>query len=596
VSDVVLVLLGPLVVPECRRALARGWLILARFAAGGLLAFAVVSLLYLWWFGATFFAFFSPADLIRWTLWTSVMVLVAVAVLMVPAVLAGSLAGERERGVLQLLLTTAVTSREIVCGRLVGKLCQVGMVLLAGLPLLALLAAWSGLSFAALWTFVLLLACVSIGEGGVSLLASVVSRRGRDALFGVYVIVLILYLSPLLDRLGLPAAAVPWLAMINPFFSMDRFVEHQELAPALVTSAIWLVLGAAGTAIASARLRASCLMNMETARKKKRRGSVPPVGDRPMIWKELFIERVGTLGRVGRWLGVLITVLVGGVSLGFAAVAGWSLFWRTDLARFDWATMELASFLQETGFLLALLLEFGIGLRAAVSIASERDRGAWDALLVTPLEPGEIVRAKLYGSLNALRWIAGAMILAWTLGLMLGSVRGGEYARWMTGIFTGGTFMAAMGVRCSLAMPSAARAMASVILRWFVTQIGVAVAALSINLLVVGLCLSIWMSAMELGWIPPNAPPTTFFLMSWSLGWTITTNVVLLIITMLVVADTRLRFDRIAGRMAGGPVQSRVDEFLYGHALQPVFLPARKSRKKSSIETPVKPEPVAELT
>ncbi len=247
-----LVLLGPLVVPECRRAGARGWLILARSLAGALLALDVVSLLYFWWFSVQFGLPLTLSAIVGAALWTGVMVLVTIAVLMVPAVLAGSLAGERERGVLQLLLTTAVSPREIVVGRLIGKLSQVGMVLLAGVPFVALLAAWSGLSFAALLTMVLLLACVAIGEGGLSLLASVVARRGRNALFAVYVAILILYLSPLLDRLGLPASVVSWLAVINPFFSMNRFVGFQELTPAVATSAIWFVLGVAGAAVASA--------------------------------------------------------------------------------------------------------------------------------------------------------------------------------------------------------------------------------------------------------------------------------------------------------------------------------------------------------
>ena len=68
------------------------------------------------------------------------------------------------------------------------------------------------------------------------------------------------------------------------------------------------------------------------------------------------------------------------------------------------------------------LLQWAVGLRAAVSIASERERGTWDALLMSPLEPGEIVRAKLFGSLYALRWMVGAMILAWTLAVVVGAV------------------------------------------------------------------------------------------------------------------------------------------------------------------------------
>jgi hypothetical protein len=494
------------------------------------------------------------------------------------------------------LLTTAATPREIVVGRLIGKLSQVGMVLLAGMPLVALLAAWNGLGIESVAAIVLLLASVAIGEGGMSVLASIVSRRGRDALFAVYVCVLILYLSPFLDRLGLPAPLAAALATVNPFFSLSRLIEAQELTPALLTSAIWFPLGAACVALASARLRPSCIAATETVKSRTRRRFVPPIGERPMLWKELFIERVGTLGRFGRWLGVVITVVIGGGALGFAAFSVWALFWKTDLGLADWTISEFGSIVQETGLLLSILLQFGIGLRAAVSIASERDRRSWDGLLVTPLEPNEIVPAKLYGSISALRWMAIAMIMAWTVGLALGSVRGREYAEWMAAIFTGGTFMAAMGVRCSLAMPSATRAMASVILRWLVMQVGVAFAALAINLTVIAICLSIWMAAIRLGIVPANAPPTRFFPITWGLGWTISTNIVLFLLTLLVVADTRLRFDRIAGRMAGGGLESRVDAFLYGHDLRPVFLPGRKKKAAAESEAKIEAEPVAELT
>jgi hypothetical protein len=34
-----------------------------------------------------------------------------------------------------------------------------------------------------------------------------------------------------------------------------------------------------------------------------------------------------------------------------------------------------------------------------------------------------------------------------------------------------------------------------------------------------------------------------------------------------------LRFDRLAGRMAGGAVATSVDQWLRGHSNQPVFLP-----------------------
>ena len=83
--------------------------------------------------------------------------------------------------------------------------------------------------------------------------------------------------------------------------------------------------------------------------------------------------------------------------------------------------------------------------------------------------------------------------------------------------------------------------------------------------------------------------------MSWNLAWPLTTNIVLFVITILVVADTRVRFDRIAGRITGGAVESRVDAFLYGHSLQPVFLPARKKAEPKA-ETLLEPQPAGEVT
>ena len=39
-----------------------------------------------------------------------------------------------------------------------------------------------------------------------------------------------------------------------------------------------------------------------------------------MVWKELFIDRVGTIGRFGRWIGGLLVVVLGGGSLLAAAI------------------------------------------------------------------------------------------------------------------------------------------------------------------------------------------------------------------------------------------------------------------------------------
>ena len=171
-------LFGHLAGTECRRALARGWLIVVRSLLGLLLAAIAFFLIWMWWLIVQTNASYVPSYMLRATLAAGAMILLTIVVVQAPAVLAGSLAGDRERGVLQLLLTTVVSPREIVSGRLLGKLSQVGMIVLAGVPFLVLLGAWNGLDLLQLATLFLLLAAVGAGGGGLAVLASITSRRG----------------------------------------------------------------------------------------------------------------------------------------------------------------------------------------------------------------------------------------------------------------------------------------------------------------------------------------------------------------------------------------------------------------------------------
>jgi ABC-type transport system involved in multi-copper enzyme maturation permease subunit len=580
VVSVAAIVFGHLAGVECRRALGRGWVIVVRALCSLVLALVALCLVWYWWVNARFDASYLPARELRAALACAAMVLLTVDVIMIPAVLAGALAGDRERGVLQLLLTTAASPREIVIGRLIGKLSQVGMILLAGFPIFALLLALNGVGVLSLAVVVLLLASVAVGGGGLAVLGSVIARRGRDALLGVYLIILIFNLSPLLRNFGLDPEIVRWLEVVNPFVSLARAIWYEDLPMALVSSAFWLLIGLCGTAVASVRLKPSCLGPTEKVKRGRRPRRVPPLDDeRPMLWKELYIEQVGTLGRFGRWLGILLTLGVAGTGLTLAAVIIWAVFVRHDEDWYLWASGELGGFLNGSGLWMGWLLQWGIGLRAAVAIASERERGTWDALLVSSLEPGEIVIAKVLGSMNALRFLAGAMVLAWTLGAATGSVKLGDYAEWIVGNLTAGALMAAIGVRTSLATSTAARAMTWTITWWLISSGVVAFAALSVILFGIMVVMSfqmyLWTYFPQVGWAPPVA--RFAFPMSWDVAWPLATNTITLLISIALVAETRLRFDRLAGRMAGGAVESKVDEWLHGHPRTAVFIPAKGS-------------------
>ena len=75
----------------------------------------------------------------------------------------------------------------------------------------------------------------------------------------------------------------------------------------------------------------------------------------------------------------------------------------------------------------SLVVAVGIGLRAAVVIASERERGTWDALLTSPLEGDQIVGPKVWGSLYALRWLIAWVIVSWTMAMLCGAMEYQQY-------------------------------------------------------------------------------------------------------------------------------------------------------------------------
>src|SRR5882757_4283527 len=68
----------------------------------------------------------------------------AAVILMTPALTANAIAEEKGNNTLIFLLTTHLTNREIILGKLATRLLQVGLLILTGLPTLALLQLMGG--------------------------------------------------------------------------------------------------------------------------------------------------------------------------------------------------------------------------------------------------------------------------------------------------------------------------------------------------------------------------------------------------------------------------------------------------------------------
>ena len=96
--NAVTLLFGHLAGPECRRALARGWLIVVRTLVSAVLATIVALALWMWWLSSLGDPYASPGFTLAIALAITAPILLTIVVVQAPAVLAGSLAGERSAG------------------------------------------------------------------------------------------------------------------------------------------------------------------------------------------------------------------------------------------------------------------------------------------------------------------------------------------------------------------------------------------------------------------------------------------------------------------------------------------------------------------
>jgi ABC-type transport system involved in multi-copper enzyme maturation permease subunit len=498
-EDLVIRTVGPLADIEVRRALCRSWVQIFRRLVPVGAGFILFLLMWVWWISPSARSAPSPEPIVEYGLDTLIGFMVTGAWLLTPALLAGAFSGERPQAALLLLLTCQVKPRDIVLGRLLGRMAICVVFMLAALPAVALLAGLCDLRFADIGLMMLLPLAVGFGAGGICCAASVVSRRGRDALLAVYLIDVLILLAPVFAKLyGVGLAE--WLGALNPYFAIDPLVTGSGQLDGLLTIGLWLAIGLLSVAFTAWRLRPSVTRGMNEGAKKrrgKRRRRVPAIKTRPMLWKEMHIEQMRTINRIARAMGFLLVALYlfGHIAFGGGLIveriakailtAGRSS-WLQDNAY--WSAWQMnpatyAGFAQVTNSIMAWLLELAVGLRAASTIASERERNTWDSILTSPLEGSEIVYAKLAGSLYGLRFLFLALIFGWILPIAAGVV--GIHPNFTEFTVAGaiiGTiivciFMASLGLWMSLANATATRAMSFTVIGWIIAQTTINVAA-----------------------------------------------------------------------------------------------------------------------
>lgn len=355
-----------------------------------------------------------------------IFVQVTAMLLLAPAAVGSLVARERERRTIEYLFATDLSNAEIVLGKLAAGLLNLAGLLLAGLPILALAMLFGGIGperlVAAYAVSFSTMVCVSC----VSLSVSIWTSRSRDAVVQSYLLIVLLLFAPffLSDLIDLLPASAWWRWLVEQLLACNPYGFQFALLPSAFgggLSGIWqllqellrnqAILAGVCLMIAIAGIRRAHLRSLAVP--TKRRGWTmsrfawrPRLGVRAMLWKELFV------GRPRGKLAWFIRLSVGLLLVMYAVQLGVTFF---DAVRFDSGSGEYADFVIFAGTALALFSLLLVGVRASQSVATERERDTWLALLSTPMASSEIVFSKLAGSLYAAAIPGGLLIVTWIL-------------------------------------------------------------------------------------------------------------------------------------------------------------------------------------
>src|SRR5262245_19565022 len=110
----------------------------------------------------------------------------AIVGLVTPIMVAGAIADEKEGRTLEFLLATDLRAREIVLGKLAARVASVFLVLLTGVPVLALLQFFGGIDPGELLAMAIVSLVSLYSVSCLSVMMSTLARRGRDAIVSTY--------------------------------------------------------------------------------------------------------------------------------------------------------------------------------------------------------------------------------------------------------------------------------------------------------------------------------------------------------------------------------------------------------------------------
>jgi len=420
---------------------------------------------------------------------------------LVIAEIAPAIAAKRDKKTLDLLLTTRLTSAEIVLGTVVARLCRCAVWLGATAPVVVLVVVLGGidpllalLAGACLVSWGVILAALS---AAVSVCSSTAARAFAlavalaSAWFGLPTFV---YLSlPRLWPAGAPVLmpVARWLIESSPVAALAHVMGLIRRAPFL-EAMLWMIALQSAAAVvligwAVWRLRpASRVLADGEARSRVLRAlrarwlRRPRCWDDPILWYEIHsargtsrLERVSSRTLRVIWIGLFSALMAEFAAPAFREVGeqgyaasphNLAMPEHHPLARVlvsklsklgntlerGFARLEFNIMLRQSSAVISFLYVIMLAGAAAESVAAERERDTWLGVITTPLSGTEILRAKMLGAVWRIRDCVAVLIALWLVGLLAGALHPVGFAAALVSLGASVAFFAAWGVYVSL--------------------------------------------------------------------------------------------------------------------------------------------------
>jgi hypothetical protein len=372
-----------------------------------------------------------------------------------PALAAAALGYEKQNNTLMALFGTDLTDREVVLGKLLGRLAVLGLVLLTALPLVVIMATIGDVSVLRILMALAQAAALIMALAGIAMLASVWAKRTADAILACYAAIIIVYLALEIFLVSFPLPS--WLEVLD--------ILRQLMTPQVQLDEPWLIryfchlaayagVGVACLALARRSLRGACLREFDRRPPRWLWSFRPAVGDSPIRWRERYVIGLAPIP----WLRFIpdyitkVAVFTFSSILAFSALdnlSGRMLIPLLRTAHFQLAYQALGGSNNPTrltlevcamGGVLLLIGTIVVAVRCANSIREEKQRQTWEDLVLTPLTMEEIVNDKRSGILQA----GVSYLILYALPMLALSTLGGG-----TGLFVAGSWIGC-AVACML--------------------------------------------------------------------------------------------------------------------------------------------------